>query len=520
MSRAGCFVQSNLEDNFPESATGGEAMKSLASRSRKLIMKDQNNSIFARVAGDFAFQQAILVVVVLNAIWICLDVELNHDALKKDGKKPLEPYSTVIENCFCVLFFTELVIRFLAYQHKRTCLKDVWFMFDGALVFFMILEVWMLPLYQDVFSSGGDSDGLSNFSSFRLLRLLRLTRMARIMRFVPELMVLVKSTVQAMQSVGFILLFLLLCTFVFALVFTSLLGTGTDDCGGLDARRLSRLLSGDYVEEVEDEDPNAHQLFCTLFSSMMTLFTNGVLQDNLAQTLAPVKEDNLALFWCFVVFECIASITLLNMLIGVLCQVITQTYEREGNIRRNKWLQEALEQAFKAADKSMDGMISEEEWKEMSADGVVRSTCFALFPSLDESQLDMQLQKLEMTLFKQDKQMRHGGTKDVLSTSSMKSAASLIKKEPKTVEFERFVEQVIELRWDTAASILDVENLASHVLAEDKRLRDKMSGIEGQVAKALEARGLASLGSALGQHRGYKVFPQNCSFTPSKPAHP
>merc|ERR1719424_591746 len=181
----------------------------------------QNNSIFSRIANAEWFQTATLSLIVLNALWIGIDVQWNHPLYKEQRGSdhlPLEPVSTVVENLFCLYFTFELTARFFAYMRKCDCLKDRWFVFDGLLVFCMIFETWIMALVNYIMAAV-DGGVLSKFSALRLLRLLRLTRMARLMREVPELLTLVKGMISATKAVSFILMFLVLCMYVFAIIF-------------------------------------------------------------------------------------------------------------------------------------------------------------------------------------------------------------------------------------------------------------------------------------------------------------
>eukprot|EP00439_Symbiodinium_sp_Y106_P031899 s4000_g3.t2 len=227
------------------------------------------------------------------------DVEWNHVTLMVNGKLPLEPVSTVVENCFCCYFSLEIFIRFFGAKTWCSCCKDLWFLFDLTLVILMVLETWVLPLV--ALATGGGPD-ISGLSSLRLLRLLRLTRPlagvdqslikgskarhgaglvhgmdgrdgrfqwdrrerggegapeVRFMRFFPELLTLVRGMARAMQSVAWVLLFLLIVTYIFAIVFTSQLGTP-------NYQRPPEL--------VDAEDPLAPELFSDMFASMMSLF--------------------------------------------------------------------------------------------------------------------------------------------------------------------------------------------------------------------------------------------------------
>lgn len=131
--------------------------------------------------------------------------------------------------------------------------------------------------------------------------------MVRLMKFVPELFQLAKMIVRACRATSCILAILMLTIYVWGIFFTSFCGTPN---GGVP------------LEGMEDEDPTASMLFASLGSSMMTLFTNGVLQDNLAQTLTAIKKESLVLMWLFIGFQMLCAFMILNMLIGFLCQQV------------------------------------------------------------------------------------------------------------------------------------------------------------------------------------------------------
>ena len=50
------------------------------------------------------------------------------------------------ENSFCCYFTWEFLVRFLALEQKRNCLKDGWFKVDAVLVTCMVLETRILPI--------------------------------------------------------------------------------------------------------------------------------------------------------------------------------------------------------------------------------------------------------------------------------------------------------------------------------------------------------------------------------------
>lgn len=439
------------EDRFKE--------QERANQSAKSVMPDgeekYNDGCCATVAQSRVFDSGTLVVIVINAIWICVDVEWNHARLADaDGKLPLEPGSIWIENLFCTYFFIEVVIRFIAFKRKIFCFKDLWFVFDSILVLFMVIETWLLPFFTWILGNKGGGGALSSLSSFRLLRLLRLTRMARVMRFFPELMTLVKGMYSAAQAVIFILAFLIIVMYVFAIVFTS---------------QLAIPPPGFCVEEEGADDPTICYLFGSIGSSMMTLFTYGVLGDNLAQVLNIIKKESLFMMWLFIVFIVISSLTLLNMLIGVLCQVIDESSKEEYEARSINELKTCLFNAFQQVDESKDGKICEQEWEQIKHDPGLRKSLEVL--GVEQTHMEERLNQMQETLFGHGES---GGSRDG------------------GLSRDEFANKVVELRWSTPASALDVAMLKSMVRAEDKVLKKQLDRIEKHLGRMKDHGGPAA----------------------------
>lgn len=410
-------------------------------------METRNNTIFARLERFNVFQFTTLGIIFLNAIWIFIDVQYNHDKLADEqGRTPLSPGDTVVENIFGVYFFLELLIRFLAYKRTIYCFKDAWFVFDFVLVTLMVVDQWIIPIIQ-LLSTDSSGAALKNLASLRLLRLLRITRMARLMRFFPELMTLVRSIVNALQAVMWIFLFLAFAMYFFAIVFTVIY---TDNS---------------YVPPAgaNDYNPTGPMLFTDLGSSMFTLLTIGVLGDNINYTLQQIKQDKPVMQWIFILWIVVSNITLLNMLIGVLCQVIDDSSKEEEEARMLSELKNCLESAFKEIDESGDGLITEEEWSHIRDSDKVRQKLVQL--GLEESQLEERLHQMQESIF---------GVKDEDDPSADSG-------EKITLNFDEFVDKVLDLRWDTPASALDIEMLKASWRAEDSAIQAKLISIEDSI---------------------------------------
>jgi len=484
------MVEVGDQDEQPVFADAGSLKSKTSSRishRKQHTMRLANDSIFATIAFNVYFQNITLAVICLNAVWIGIDVEYNHVSIPKGQN--LEPTSIVVENLFCIYFTIELIVRFLAFRRKRDCIWDKWFVFDGVLVFMMVLETWIMAFVEAVAGSGGGADALSSLSAFRLLRLLRLTRMARLMRSVPELMSLIKGIIAAAKAVFFILLFLLGVMYVFAIIFTTQLGDSDTvnidklpshyfEDGAINMTYVEQLIEAGHISggikweqicgtESDDGGPWARCMFGSMGDSMMSLFTRGVLGDNLEETLQSIKDDSLLLMWFFILFSIIAALTLLNMLIGVLCEVMDASAKEEeisGNLRD---LEFCLGQAFESIDKNDDGMINKTEWQQIKDNESVRDKLTTL--GVEPGHMEERLDQMQESLFY---------TRD-------KDAEGVEK-----LSFREFVDKMVEVRPDMPAKALDIEMLRVNVEQDDEDFKSRLNQIENTLQRLLAQNNL------------------------------
>merc|ERR1719253_583254 len=177
------------------------------------------------IAKHPMFDYVTLSIIFMNSIWISIDLDYNPE----DILVRAPPIFQVVEHLFCTYFVLEWLVRFCAFKEKLRGLYDGWFVFDSALVLFMILETWIMSVVVLATSNGG-STGLGNTDILKLIRLVRLTRMARLarlLRAIPELTILIKGLLVASRSVLFTLFLLLIIIYFFAIMFRQL-SDGTD----------------------------------------------------------------------------------------------------------------------------------------------------------------------------------------------------------------------------------------------------------------------------------------------------
>eukprot|EP00929_Paragymnodinium_shiwhaense_P095704 TRINITY_DN5697_c0_g2_i2.p1 TRINITY_DN5697_c0_g2~~TRINITY_DN5697_c0_g2_i2.p1 ORF type:complete len:675 (-),score=131.97 TRINITY_DN5697_c0_g2_i2:462-2486(-) len=296
-----------------------------------------------KVARSDWFANLTLAVIGLNAVYI----GINADHNKNSGNTFDADWGFVFfDNFFCVYFFLEWIIRFGAFRRKQDCLYDGWFKFDSGLVTVMILETWVMPI---VTLGGGKTAGTGPLTGIiKLLRLLRLTRMARLCRACPELMAMIKGVRCAGRAVGSALLMLIFLVYVFAVIMHTLVKGVDED------ERLARIVP-------EDQHLVAKR-FKSISIGMWTLLVDGTLLDGITVTSRALIETELYVaFVVLVIFVLMSAMTVMNMLIGVLCEVVTAVAAAEKEEAAIRLVKETVLVMLKSLDEDGSGEISRDE---------------------------------------------------------------------------------------------------------------------------------------------------------------
>jgi hypothetical protein len=462
-----------------------------------------NESLWARIAYHQKFELTTMGVICFNAIWIGVDTEWNHEHLKDDdGKLPLSPISDVIENLFCFYFTFELTVRFLAYRSKKMCFFDAWFMFDGLLVACMIFETWVMVIVAAIIDN--DSGGaVGPLAALRLLRLLRLARVGRLMRFVPELLKLVKGMVKAVRSVFFILVFLIIVIYVFAIIFTGTLSDRTKFPLTPFCNEFSEEEQPDGCIPDGDmfpDDVTAQDLFATMGDSFMSLFTRGVLGDNLDETFDAILAapgPGGVLFWLFLIFLIITFATLLNMLIGVVVEIINDAAAEEDETQSVNTLTLTIQEAFDQIDTNEDGLVSQTEWEHIKENKNVRSSLMCV--GIEKDRMEERLVQMQEMLFDDNGDEEEArvssptnaiavtrvSTQKMLHSPSAQSNGTTSTIDRSGLTVQELIEKVVDIRPDQDASALDLELLKAQVSKDQKKFQGKLQRLEERIMKTL-----------------------------------
>jgi len=290
------------------------------------------------IAKHDYFENITLAVISFNAVYIAVDTDWNkEDPLTSTGSRDLVDsplFFQLMEHLFCAYFTMEWIIRFLAFRNKCDSLWDAWFVFDSFMVILMVGETWIMLVVASTMGLEGGSP-LGNTGILRLFRLLRLARLMRMLRSLPELMILIKGMVKAMTSVLYVMGLLVMITYVFAIAFT-------------------QLTSGAEAGET---------YFANVALSMYSLLIHATFGDDLSDFAGALKTADL---WpCLalaIVFICLASLTMMNMLVGVLCEVVSAVAASEKEESLSMKVIETMKKVLETLDSNEDKSISYKEF--------------------------------------------------------------------------------------------------------------------------------------------------------------
>mmetsp|Transcript_42749 Transcript_42749/g.81754 ORF Transcript_42749/g.81754 Transcript_42749/m.81754 type:complete len:679 (+) Transcript_42749:135-2171(+) len=431
---------------FPNRKAMREQMNEKMATPRPVYNKYKRTGFAQWIARHPRFEQVTLLMITLNAIWIAIDTDNNKAAVLLDAR----PLFQVAEHLFCAFFLYEWTVRFLAFNWKIYALRDAWFLFDSLLVSTMVLETWIMTMLVLSTSSNG-SAGLGNASLLRVARLLRLTRMARmarLLRAMPELLILIKGMVASLRSVFFTLGLLFVIVYIFAIAFTQI-------CGETDCEVL----------------------FPDVAYSMHTLFLNGAMMDNLSSMTVPLMEQNLGLLFLFYTFVLLAALTMMNMLVGVICEVVSDVARHERESATLNYVNDKIKELvgkISNADVDGDDKISKDEFMKLLREKD------ALF-ILSEVGVDvMSLYDLADTIFDLDGE-------ELGETDSHPGLNKLITPgNKKKIDFGEFMRIILALRGTNQASFKDVTELRKWMKGQFTSLDQRFHDLESAQRRSVK----------------------------------
>jgi hypothetical protein len=326
-------------------ATGGQMFNKskqkndLDKEDYTVTMYYHDDGLFQRIARSDAFSNITLFVICANAVYLGVDADWNDSETLYEADWGF----IFLENTFAVYFLVEWIIRFGSFKNKRDCLKDFWFKFDSALVVLSVMETWLMPMLL--------SGVALPTAPLRLLRLLRLARMARIIRTFPELVTMIKGGFAAQRAVTASFAALIMVIYVFSIIMNMLLKESDHD-----------LLS---------------LRFQSIPHTMWTLLMDGTFMDNTGSLTRSIWDHyagngNIIIavlaLTVFMFFTILSALTVLNMLIGVQCEVVSAVAQQEKDESEVGLMKRTVLVMLKHLDMDGSGAIDKQEMQTLLHD--------------------------------------------------------------------------------------------------------------------------------------------------------
>lgn len=253
-------------------------------------------------------------------------------------------YGDVVDNFFCLFFSFEITVRFMAYQRSGDAFKDFSFVFDLSLVLTMIWEVWITSILVMMMQRSVGSANMSVLRILRLFRLVRIARVGRLMSSCRELIVLVKGISMGLRSVLSTLFLMMVIIYVFAIIFTQLF-------------RGSEEANGCYDGVLE---------------SMNCLMLNVVFPEQ-QELMARMLELGPMTYLLGIFYLLITGLTVMNMLIGVLVEVVSVTAQVDKEETAMKAVKDKIEELLPAEVRNATGITREHFMNVIMDPGLVQT---------------------------------------------------------------------------------------------------------------------------------------------------
>lgn len=207
-------------------------------------------------------------------------------------------------------------------------MRDPWFVLDSFLVPLTVFDTWAMTVISLTSNVQHDDAAFVRRSEiirlFRILRLTRLGRVVKLVRFFPELQILIKAIVTAFRAVFFALLLLLASHYTLAIAFHV-------------------TLQGQVV---------GTEMFGSVVASMQTLFVHCTLLDEVYQLVNELWKEKL--WFHLVSVYCVMfinAITLMNILVGIVVEVISTVAMAERESVKVQWVSDIICQFMGDADR-------------------------------------------------------------------------------------------------------------------------------------------------------------------------
>ncbi|MBL4865966.1 MAG: ion transporter [Pseudomonadales bacterium] len=226
---------------------------------------------FLELRSNRAFELFVVAIIIFSA----LVIGAKTYNIPENVLKAMEWLDLLITTIFLV----EIIIRFLGEENKKDFFKQGWNIFDSLIVLISLIPI-------------------DNSEMALVGRLIRIFRVLRMISIIPELRVLLNSLVKALPQLGYVVLLMFIIFYIYAAV------------GATFFASINSTLWGD------------------ISISMLTLFRVMTFED-WTDVMYETMEVYAFSWIYFITFIFFTAFAFLNMVIGIIVQVMEEENEKE-----------------------------------------------------------------------------------------------------------------------------------------------------------------------------------------------
>jgi len=281
---------------------------------------DVPDNWIARAAASGTFQVLSIFIILTNAIWMGVEVEvLMRLALREEAEGPPGWFVTV-NKTYVAIFVVELSFRLIGLRWSFFFGPDSrWNMLDFFLVLFGLINTIL----------EANAQGQNNVSMVRMLRILRVCRalkIVRVLRFFRELQVMLCSIAASLASLSWSFGLLFIIIYIFSIFFMhGVIGEVED------MRLITKKVQEGHNEYAEAEEwmdgitTYYKNLYITMVSMLMAI-SGGADWGEICKPVAKASRLYEIAFMGYIVFVVFG---VLNVLVGIFVSSAAENLDKE-----------------------------------------------------------------------------------------------------------------------------------------------------------------------------------------------
>nr|WP_284203590.1 ion transporter [Psychromonas marina] len=241
---------------------------------------------FYEIRNNKVFELFVIAIIIFSALMIgAHSYQISATAMS---------ILSILDIAITVIFLTEIIIRFIGEPDKKRFFHNFWNIFDTFIVL-----VSLIPVEDSEIAYLG--------------RLVRIFRVLRMVSIIPELRILINSLVKALPQLGYVMLLMFIIFYIYAAV-------GTTFFAGINP-----------------------ELWGDISISLLTLFRVMTFED-----WTDVMYESMTVYplsWIYyLTFIFFTAFAFLNMVIGIVVNVLEQERQIEADLNNNEAQQPTMQE--------------------------------------------------------------------------------------------------------------------------------------------------------------------------------